>query len=309
MKNKIIYISIICVVAILVAGVFAYKGLKPKSETPENTGEIDNIQKKAVTTVTSIEVNGYKINFTHSTLNDSMVEENSTIEITRDGKKIWGEIMDQDFGGFYVKEVGDWIESADDLKKKAIKDITGNGIPELILSGYSGGAHCCSHEYIIELSNPISVLLDLNTGNYGIEYKDLNNDGIMELVTYEDTFSYWHTSFNASPSPKVVLSLQNGKYKADSKYMRQIAPTSKEIKDMASSIVDWSGAQGPEVAWKYAIDLIYSGNIASAKKYVDFAWRPDNAGDFGTKEEFWKELNSQIKESAYYNDLASFFNL
>ena len=57
------------------------------------------------------------------------------------------------------------------------------------------------------------------------------------------------------------------------------------------------------------VDLIYSGNIESARKYVDLAWRDDKSGDFKTKDIFWEELSSQIKESPYYNDLEDFFGL
>ncbi len=296
------------------AGFFIYKNLTSEKDMPVNEGAGDTVktntvQTKAVTTITSTEVNGYKINFTHSSFADSIIDESNKIDITKEGKKIWGEVIDQDFGGFYVDGVGDWIKDADDLKKKAIEDITGNGIPELIIKGYSGGAHCCFHTYIIELSNPISILFDLDTGNSGIEFKDLNNDGVMELVTNEDVFAYWYTSFAASPMPEVVLSLQNGKYRADPKYMRKAVPTGKEIKAEADGVESWSGAQGPEVTWKYAIDLIYSGNMPSAKKYVDLAWRPDIAGEFKSKEEFWRELDETIKDSPYYNDLAPFFNL
>jgi len=187
----------------------------------------------------------------------------------------------------------------------------------MIIEGYSGGAHCCIHNYIIELSNPLSILFDLDTGDNGIEFDDLNKDGIMEIITREDVFAYWYTSFAGSPMPRVVLSLQNGKYKADPKYMRKIAPTNKEIKEMANNLESWAERDSiyPEIAWRiYAIDLIYSGNIASARKYVDLVWHYNDDGKFEdykfkTKKDFWEELESQTKESPCYKDLALFLNL
>jgi len=314
MKQYTKYLYLIIPIIILIAGSFYFLNNKTGKNIPVAKGlgnivQTNSVQAKKVTSVTSTKVNGYEINFTRSSYEDSMIDGSSEIDITKDGKQVWGKIMDQDFSGFYVDEPGDFIKNADELKTKAIKDITGNGIPELFVEGYSGGAHCCSHSYIVELSDPIKVLFDLDTGDNGIEFKDLNHDGIMELSTNEDVFAYWHTSFAASPMPEVVLSLQNGKYKADPKYMRKPAPTDAEIKKMADSVESWSGAQGPDVAWKYAINLIYSGNVASAKKYVDLAWQSGDAGDFGAKAEFWKELDDQIKTSPYYKDLSSFFNL
>jgi len=318
MKKYIKYLYIIIPVIILIAGSFYLSNNKTEKNIPVEDGagnvvETDTVQTKEVTTVTSTEVNGYKIEFSSDGIS---MEGSSNVVVLKDNQKMF-EATDAVFSGFYVGEVGDWIENAGDLKEKAIKDITGNGIPELFLDGYSGGAHCCTHNYIIELSNPISILFDLDTGDSGIEFKDLNNDGIMELVTREDVFAYWHTSFVGSPMPRVVLSLQNGKYKADPKYMRKPALTDAEVKKMADDLESWADKDGiyPEVAWRiYAIDLIYSGNIASARKYVDLVWHYNDDGTleeyaFKTKEDFWKELDEQIKTSPYYNDLVSFLNL
>ncbi len=109
--------------------------------------------------------------------------------------------------------------------------------------------------------------------------------------------------------PPVVLSLQHGKYKADATLMRKPAPSSAEIQKMAKMITSWSSAAGPDVAWKYAIDLIYSGNIASARKYVDLAWRDSDIGEFSSKDDFWTQLTETIHKSPYYTDLSAYFGL
>jgi len=260
--------------------------------------------------ISTTDVHGYTIEFTHSFIEDEPdVSYGSKIRILKDGKFVFEAEEMQDFGGFYSYEVGDWLRNADELKKRAVKDVTGDGILELFIEGYSGGSHCCFQNYVIQLSNPIAILLDLDTGDYGINFKDLNNDGVMEIETNEDVFAYWHTSFSASPMPPVVLSLRNGKYKADPTLMLKQPPTDTEIIKMASTIESWSGSAGPEVAWKYAIDLIYSGNIKSARKYVDLAWRENDNKEFGTKDNFWKELEEQTQTSPYYADLSAFLGI
>ena len=259
---------------------------------------------------TTTDIRDYTIEFI-STFGEkglSPMKSFSKVLILKNNRIVFEAQKEQDFGGFYDDGVGDWIKNADDLKRKAVKDVTGDGTPELILIGYSGGSHCCFHNYVIELSDPLSILLDLDTGDYGIQFVDLNHDGIMEIETYDSVFSYWNTSFGASPMPSVVLNLQRGKYKADPALMRKPPPTEAVVRKMANAVESWSGSQGPEVAWKYAIDLIYSGNITSARTYVNLSWR-NNGSVFKSKDDFWDELKGQIQKSPYYSDLSGHFGL
>ncbi len=281
-----------------------------KTEIKDNTASLAAPSIAETIATSTVDIRGYTIELSRSFNWDKPDIGWSMVRIlNKSGQALFTTEKTHDFGGFYTNEVDDWIQSANDIKSKAIKDITGDGIPDLILEAYSGGAHCCSHNYIIELSNPISILLDLDTGDNGIEFKDLNHDGMMEIVTYEDTFSYWNTDFADSPMPLVILSLQHGEYKADPVFMRKPAPTDAEIRKMADTITSWNSAVDYNMPWKYALDLIYSGNLKSARKYVDFAWRADNSGDFKTKDDFWAELKNQIQQSMYYSDLSTYFGL
>ena len=250
-------------------------------------------------------IQGYTIEFIHKYAEDKPVDSWDSwdnIRILKNGEVLF----ETDSIGRFLDYNDNWITDAEDIKPKALQDINGNGIPELILQEYSGGFHCCSQNYIIELSDPISFLLDLDTGNQIIVFEDLNHDGMMEVETSEDVFSYWYTSYGSSPRPKVVLSIQDGVYKANPALMRKPAPTDAVLRKKASTIESWSSVTGPEVAWVYAIDLIYSGNINSAKKYVDLTWRNDKYGAFKTRESFWGELVDRIVQSPYFSDLSSF---
>ncbi len=93
--------------------------------------------------------------------------------------------------------------------------------------------------------------------------------------------------------------------------MRKPAPSFSEIKKIADNVKSWSSVPEAQtnVPWKYAIKLIYEGNINSARKYIDLAWRADATRTFKTKKIFWKDLKIQIKKSPYYNDLSSYFGL
>ncbi|MGA8088693.1 MAG: VCBS repeat-containing protein [Terracidiphilus sp.] len=62
------------------------------------------------------------------------------------------------------------------------KDINGDGFPELVLSDYSGGAHCCTTIAVISLrpQGPF-VVFDEELGSGGAEFKDLDGDGRLEI--------------------------------------------------------------------------------------------------------------------------------
>jgi hypothetical protein len=185
-------------------------------------------------------------------------------------------------------------------------DVDGDGIQELVFAGYSGGAHCCNTNYVIKLSDHVSVMLELNTQSSSVKLVDLNRDGVFEAETLDYVFHYWNTGFSGSPSPRIVLSIQSGTYNPNIGFMIRPAPSDKVIRDTAATIKGWNSAFTP-VAWKYVADLVYSGNLASAQKYVDLAWREgDDSLDgnpFGSKDRFWSEFFSQLEKSHYYPHL------
>lgn len=303
-RNKTVLLSAISVIAgILLIILLFGNSLFTNEDNRKQTNDPISKENKYLTSTSTVDIQGYTIEFLHKYYSEGEpIDSWDNVRVLKNEKVLF----ETDLMGKFLSDADGWIENADDIKTKAIKDITGNNIPELILLDYSGGSHCCSHNYIVELSDPPSVLLDLETGNRFITFKDLNHDKIMEIETYEDVFTYWYTSYAGSPMPRVVLSIQDGVYKADPIFMRKLAPTDKAIQKNANAIKSWSSAAGPDVAWKYAIDLIYSGNIKSAIKYVDLAWRDDEPGDFRAKENFWRELVDQIVNSPYFLDLSSY---
>ena len=213
--------------------------------------------------------------------------------------------------------------------KWAIKDITNNGIPELGLIGYSGGAHCCEINYLIELSDPIKILWQQYTGDGSAAIKDLNGDGIMEIEVLDDILDYWSTSHATSPFPTVVFGYQNGVYKVDTTFMRKSPPTQTEIENTAAgwTKAGWEGGEKncsglnrktisdsvsdriwcAYVPWEYAADLVYSGNVRAARDYINLAWKENDL--FKSKEVFIREFIQELDNGKYYENLASFFNL
>jgi len=67
----------------------------------------------------------------------------------------------------------------------ALRDINGDGWPEVVLSDYSGGAHCCTHLTILSLrpNGPVCVFSE-DLGSASATFADLDGDGRQEISTH-----------------------------------------------------------------------------------------------------------------------------
>ncbi|GAA5511861.1 hypothetical protein Dcar01_00575 [Deinococcus carri] len=80
------------------------------------------------------------------------------------------------------------------------------GLPELVLTTFSGGAHCCSVNYVFtQDGGRVENLAILDSGNYGVQFADLNGDGTKELLFASDSLAYYDWSYAASPALRTVL--------------------------------------------------------------------------------------------------------
>ena len=80
------------------------------------------------------------------------------------------------------------------------------GLPELVITLYSGGAHCCFTSLIYTQDNGrLENIGVLNQGNYPASFRDLNGDGTKETVFYSDSLAYYDWSFASSPALGGVL--------------------------------------------------------------------------------------------------------
>jgi hypothetical protein len=199
----------------------------------------------------------------------------------------------------YVPKPGERIET---------KDITGNGIPELIIGVWSGGAHCCFSVIIFSLGEELKKIAEIEGGDSSLEFKDFDGDGIYEVVGRDWTFAYWETSFANSPAPQIVLRYLHGKYVLATDLMKKNLPGKKEIEakiEEISHAFAKSAAFDDEVPpelWQYMLNLIYSGNGKIALTFFDKAWPEQREG----KEEFLAAFKAQLAKSSYWPEIKTF---
>ncbi len=87
-------------------------------------------------------------------------------------------------------------------------DTDGDGRPEAIVQGYTGGAHCCFVYLVFESrADGIRQVDGFNLGNAGIaQAADLDGDGRAELVGGDDRLAYFDDlPFAASPFLPLIL--------------------------------------------------------------------------------------------------------
>jgi hypothetical protein len=130
-------------------------------------------------------------------------------------------VIVQDSQGRTVARVaGHWVDV------ELVRDLTGDGIPEVVLRTWSGGAHGSFVYYIYSAGERPRCLLAYYKGNDeddpahwpNFEIRDLDSEGRQEIVTCYDGFAYWcevpewETCYAGSARVPMVLGLRRGRY-------------------------------------------------------------------------------------------------
>ena len=92
----------------------------------------------------------------------------------------------------------------------------GNQYPEVVVSFYTGGAHCCSDTTVATSSPEGSTWKTVNIGQYDggpLLATDLNGDGRYEFRTRDNAFLYTFACYACSEAPLEVLTVENGAVK------------------------------------------------------------------------------------------------
>ena len=94
-----------------------------------------------------------------------------------------------------------------------LTDIDCDGKRELVIMPFTRGAHCCFGLKIWKFDNYPKLFLEKiekDKGGYGL--KDIDNDGCMDIVLSDDTWTYWNTDYTSSPSMTITMALVDGEY-------------------------------------------------------------------------------------------------
>ena len=193
------------------------------------------------------------------------------------------------------------------------KDITGNGKPDIVIFEWTGGAHACFVARVIALDEQAGdcrLLAEIDGIDSLPRFKDLDGDGVLEIVLHDMTFRYWPGCFANSPMPRVVLRWQNDKYVADARLTATPMPDSTELAAKAANIAqdpewdrDRTGVYScwciPQSLFQTALDLMYGGHEEQGWEFIRLAWTPKYPLDQALSE----ELRGLLQHSPYWRTL------
>jgi hypothetical protein len=82
-------------------------------------------------------------------------------------------------------------------------------LPQIILTAYTGGAHCCTATRIVTYAGERWSVMDAGQidGDTGYRFRDLNGDGGSELIGVDNSFLYAYSAYAFSYAPTVIRML------------------------------------------------------------------------------------------------------
>lgn len=226
----------------------------------------------------------------------------SGLEILKHGKPVYR----QTGWSFAIGYPYEQNQAPDSVKVKPGSDLTGDGVPDLLVSEWSGDGHCCYTFHLFQLGKKTFKKLQSLPLLDADESAFVKRKGTKSLVLYTSdysAFSYFPSRFIGSPAGRVFLSYQGDRFRPDRALMRANRPAPGEVEKCAALFKksrDWHNQEEqPMGMWYYATDLIYTGNPEPAWKFLDAAW----GGSDSDKKKYLGEYRKRFTLSTYYSDL------
>lgn len=177
-------------------------------------------------------------------------------------------------------------------------DITGNGFSNLVISNWTGGAHCCHFLHVFELGRKLKKLVTVEANSSSIRLVDLDHDGFPEIEFWDGAIDYLFACFAGSPGGRVVLKFQKDHYEVATHLMKTPIPTRQKIEDLKKAIVfAFNKNDNPDLPYEFLntmMELSYSGHFDLALRLADETWPAKKSGLTKFKDEFSKALHDSL---------------
>ena len=122
-----------------------------------------------------------------------------------------------------------------------------NPYPEIVVSFYTGGAHCCSDTSVITASPDGSNWTIVALGEFDGEpllATDVNGDGRYEFMIRDNAFLYAFACYACSEAPLNLLAIDNGNVKDVTREERFKSAHAAWLKTMIANVPDGSDVNG-----------------------------------------------------------------
>jgi hypothetical protein len=152
-----------------------------------------------------------------------------------------------------------------------LRDINGDGWPELIFSDYSGGAHCCTSVLIVSLrpKGPV-VIFDEALGSTDVTISDLDGDGRREITrTVLAEYALGSFATGSYGLEAIYSAASDGAYRPNTRAFPSILANSLSTAVANHQKANYGGPEEEDVARIELFFLSYlSGHRAEAYDYL-----------------------------------------
>ncbi len=189
-----------------------------------------------------------------------------------------------------------------------VQDVTGDGIADVIVDVFTGGAHCCSVSTIVR-STPKSWGSPLvhDWADHSYELKDLGGSTTPEFVTDDPRFTGTYAAYAVSASPIRIYSMEGGQLKVVTPQfpdwirqdIKQWEQRWQEIGKEKDADIVAMGGRAAVAAW--VADLVLLQQFDAAKAVLAAA---QARGDFKDFPGFGGQLGHDLKAWGYLTDPA-----
>ena len=186
-----------------------------------------------------------------------------------------------------------------------VRDLDGDGEPEVIVDTFSGGAHCCTITPIFRWDGVGGIgyrRLTHNFGDIGYSIADLDHDGRPEFVTADDAFAYAFAAYAFDAFPLQILAY--GTDRSGRTALRDVTAgypgrVAREAKAFRREIpaAAKNGGDPRGVIAAYVADLYRLDRKAQANAYLQSALRRGLLkSPFGGEPDVWPTQRRYITE-------------
>lgn len=200
-----------------------------------------------------------------------------------------------------------WLSKEDELFHQG-DDITGDGIPNLVVMESSGGNSLFNQScYVFSLGEQFRLIQCLPEG----KFVDINRDGKLDCIAYQPGFTFWHACHAGSPAPKLVYEYCGQDYLLAPALMYQPLPEEEEMNQMIEEVKSYCAKDKKEEwndnycwnykdiyldssLWRYMLDLMYSGHPDAAYHFLDRVWPEGEEGKYLFIHDFEERVNDTI---------------
>jgi hypothetical protein len=184
------------------------------------------------------------------------------------------------------------LGQADDLTAVSVvpptgRDVNGDRQPDVVVSAWSGGAHCCYTTSVYSIGTTARPLLTLESGDCGTgPFEDFDGDGLLEVTTCDPVWGYQYCAFAFSPLPPVVYAYDAGQGRYRPATPRFAARFRGEIDtSLADARAHFAAADRETMldkctALRPALQMMYTGRVDEGRALLRSLYRGADAAAF-----------------------------